>query len=36
MIEDLEGLRFIPELHKQASMLPEVIEMELLGTFRSA
>jgi hypothetical protein len=36
MTEDLERPRFIPELRKQASMLPDVTERELLGILRSA
>jgi hypothetical protein len=36
MNEDLEGPRSIPELRKQASMLSDISERELLGTFRSA
>jgi hypothetical protein len=36
MTEDLDGARSIPELCKQAGMLPDVIETELLGMFRSS
>jgi hypothetical protein len=36
MTEDLDGRSSISELPEQASMLPDVIEVELPGRFRSA